>query len=98
MAGGCVREEQLPSLATGLSAADGQQTVSAITVTYYTGPVFWSCIESVLTQPELLELIVIVNGIEQSDRVTLQKRAETDRRIHIVEPGRNLGFAPACNL
>src|SRR5437879_3094322 len=75
-----------------------RQTVSAITVTYHTGAVFWACIDSMLAQTELLELIVVINGVEPDVRERLAQRAEEDCRIHVVEPGRNVGFAPGCNV
>jgi N-acetylglucosaminyl-diphospho-decaprenol L-rhamnosyltransferase len=79
-------------------AGAGGKTVSAITVTYHTGPVFWPCIASILRQSELLELIVVVNGADQHVRARLTDLAENDQRVLILDPGRNLGFAPACNL
>jgi N-acetylglucosaminyl-diphospho-decaprenol L-rhamnosyltransferase len=75
-----------------------RRMVSAIVVTYFTGPVFCACLDSMLAQSRLLELIVIVNGAEQDVRTDLKKRAEIDQRIRLVEPDRNMGFAPACNL
>jgi GT2 family glycosyltransferase len=63
-----------------------------------TGPVFWACIASILAQTELLELIVVVNGADRDVRARLASMAETDPRIRIVDPGRNVGFAPGCNL
>src|SRR5207253_526976 len=91
-------QQEEETLGTYPLAADSRQNVSAITVTYHTGPVLWPCIDSILAQSELLELIVIVNGADQTIRANLQHRAEKDQRIRIVEPATNLGFAPACNL
>jgi N-acetylglucosaminyl-diphospho-decaprenol L-rhamnosyltransferase len=79
---------QLPSL----------QRVSVVTVIYYTGPVLWSCIDGLLAQPELGELIFIINGADADTRSLLEDRARADRRIQLIDPGRNLGFAPGCNL
>jgi hypothetical protein len=80
-----------------LSAMTERKTVSAITVTYHTGPVFWACIDSVLCQPELLELIVVVNGADRHVRARLKDLAEADPRVAIMDPRRNVGFAAACN-
>jgi N-acetylglucosaminyl-diphospho-decaprenol L-rhamnosyltransferase len=74
------------------------ETVSAITVIYHTGPVLWTSIASILAQSELRELIVVVNGAEKDVRARLADLAARDRRIVIVDPGRNLGFAPGCNM
>ncbi len=88
---------QLSKDPTRVQVGAGGKTVSAITVTYHTGPVFWTCIASILGQPELLELIVVVNGADRDVRARLANLAENDRRILVVEPSRNVGFAPACN-
>jgi len=72
--------------------------VSAITVTYYTGPVLWACIDGLLAQPELGELIIVINGADPQTRSSLADRASADHRIRLIDPGRNLGFAPGCNL
>jgi hypothetical protein len=53
-------------------------TVSAITVTYYTGPVLWACIDGLLAQPELGELIIVINGADPQTRSLLGERAEAD--------------------
>ena len=75
-----------------------RKRVSAITITYHTGPVLWPCIAAILAQSELLELIVVVNGADPQVRERLAKLAEKDKRIRVIDPGRNLGFAPGCNL
>jgi GT2 family glycosyltransferase len=72
--------------------------VSAITVTYFTGPVFWTCLHSLLDQPELCELIVVINGADSDARDTLAKLAQADPRVVLIDPGCNVGFAPGCNL
>jgi GT2 family glycosyltransferase len=59
--------------------------------------VFWTCIASILAQSELFELIVVVNGADPDVRTRLANMADNDPRIRIVDPGRNVGFAPGCN-
>jgi GT2 family glycosyltransferase len=76
----------------------GGKTVSVITVKYHSGPVFWASIASILEQSELLELIVVVNGADQDVRARLADMAENDPRLRVVDPGRNIGFAPGCNF
>jgi len=73
-------------------------TVSVITVIYHTGPVLWACIDRLLAQPELGELILVINGADSDTRFSLEQRARTDHRIRLIDPGANLGFAPGCNL
>lgn len=72
-------------------------SVSSITVVYYTGPVLWACIDSQLAQPELLELILVVNGIDAVSRHRLRQLAGSEARIRLVESPRNIGFAAGCN-
>ena len=74
------------------------RTVSVITVIYHTGPVLWACIESMLAQPELRELILVINGANEDVRARLTHRAKQDGRLSLVDPGGNIGFAPGCNL
>jgi N-acetylglucosaminyl-diphospho-decaprenol L-rhamnosyltransferase len=72
--------------------------VSAITVTYYTGPILWTCITAVLAQAELAELIIVINGADAETRARLDDLARTDHRARLIDPGRNIGFAAGCNL
>ena len=88
---------QIPVPAILSQSRIDSRTVSVVTVTYYTGPVFWTCLASTLAQSELLELIVVVNGADRPVRARLAEMAESDPRIRIVDPGRNVGFAPGCN-
>lgn len=73
------------------------RSVSSITVIYYTGPVLWACIESLLAQPELAELILVVNGIDAESRQRLQQLATAEPCIRLLESPRNIGFAAGCN-
>jgi N-acetylglucosaminyl-diphospho-decaprenol L-rhamnosyltransferase len=86
------------SVCDGGSQLSSLPRVSAVTVIYHTGPVLWSCIDGLLAQPELAELILIINGADVDTRSSLEHRARADRRIRLIDPGRNLGFAPGCNL
>ena len=88
---------QIPARAILSQSRIDSRTVSVVTVTYYTGLVFWTCLASILAQSELLELIVVVNGADRPVRARLAEMAESDPRIRIVDPGRNVGFAPGCN-
>jgi GT2 family glycosyltransferase len=51
-----------------------------------------------LAQVELLELIVVINAADATVRERLAHRAEEDGRIRLLDPGRNIGFAPGCNI
>lgn len=72
-------------------------SVTAIVVTYYTGPVLARSIASLKEQPEVAEIIIVDNG-NWLDAV--QKAANIDEpgpRIKIISGQGNIGFAAACN-
>jgi N-acetylglucosaminyl-diphospho-decaprenol L-rhamnosyltransferase len=54
--------------------------------------------DSMLAQAGLRELIVVINGADDATRALLTERAKEDGRICLIDPGKNVGFAPGCNL
>ena len=85
-----------------LNGAQGEivtvENVSVITVSFRTGPVLERCIHSFLAASDVLEVIIVDNGNPEPERETLERIAASDSRVLLVRPGRNLGFASACNL
>ena len=79
-------------------SADERGLVSAVVVTYWTGPSLGECLQALLPQATLSELIVVDNGNDDDTRKWLQEVAATDPRIRLISPGRNIGFAAGCNL
>lgn len=71
--------------------------VSAIVVTYRTGPILRDCLMALRGEPDLAEIIVVDNGNPAADRDWLDRTKEEDPRVTLVRPGRNLGFSAACN-
>ncbi|KIL99589.1 glycosyl transferase family protein [Paramagnetospirillum magnetotacticum MS-1] len=72
--------------------------VSAVVVSYWTGPSFRECLGALLGQEGLLEVIVVDNGNDAATRMWLGDLAAADARIRLLSPGRNIGFAAGCNL
>ena len=72
-------------------------SVSVVTVSYYTGDVLWANLETQLAQPELAELILIDNGNMAATRARLDDMAQREKRLKLIRPKRNLGFAAGCN-
>lgn len=72
--------------------------VSVITVAYRTGPVLFDCIDSVLTDPDVHELVLVDNGSPPEDARRLRAIADREPRMVLVEGQGNVGFARACNL
>lgn len=73
-------------------------TVSVVVVTYWTGEVLEACLDSVLAQDGVTEVIVVDNGNPATVRRRLDAWAATEPRGRILRPSRNLGFAAGCNL
>jgi GT2 family glycosyltransferase len=84
--------EDPPTLAAG--------SASIVVVTHGGLPFTRLCLESVLahTGGRDFELIVVDNGSDDGTPDYLAKLAGRDARVRILLNGRNLGFAPACNL
>jgi N-acetylglucosaminyl-diphospho-decaprenol L-rhamnosyltransferase len=74
-----------------------ERQVSSVTVVYYTGPVLWQCIDSLLLQDELAEVILVVNGIEGDALARLREHASREPRLRLIENRDNIGFAAGCN-
>ena len=78
----------------------GAGSASVVVVTHDGLPFTRLCLESVLahTGDRDFELIVVDNGSGDGTPDYLARLAGRDARVRILLNGRNLGFAPACNL
>ncbi len=72
--------------------------VTAIVVSYHTGPVLTACIEALLRAPGLSKLILVDNGNPADMRAWIDETAETETKVSVIHPGKNLGFGAAVNL
>ncbi len=72
--------------------------VSAIVVTYRTGPVLRDCLEALLATDEVSEIVLVDNGNDTAVRDWLADLARQHEAIRVITPGRNIGFAAGCNL
>jgi hypothetical protein len=72
--------------------------VSVITVVYMTGPVLFEHLDSVLTDLDVDELVVVNNVSTPEDARRLQAIAGREPRMHLIEGHGNVGFAKACNM
>ena len=79
-------------------SAQAKGKVSVIVVSYHTGPVLWRCIESVLAQHDLHELILINNGNPPSVKKRLTLIASEHPKFRCLSGHGNVGFAKACNM
>jgi len=72
--------------------------ISAIMVSYRTGPVLLDAIETLLTDPEIAELILVDHDNPADIRAHLDRMAQENARLKLVRTNENLGFAKGCNL
>jgi len=72
--------------------------VSAITVTYHTGPRLRDCLAGLASDPQLAEIMIIDNGNPAQDAAWLDGFVARVDKARLVRPKENLGFARAANL
>ena len=71
--------------------------VSAILVSFHTGPVLWRALDALATQSPLREVLLVDNGNPGDVRTELDRRAAAGT-LRLIRSERNRGFAAACNL
>ena len=72
--------------------------ISAITVSFQTGPVLIECLDALIGAPEIDEIVLIDNGNPPDVETWLDARAATEPRLRVVRGRGNIGFGAACNL
>ena len=74
--------------------------VSVVMVTYWTGPVLYSAIESVLalSQKDVIEVIVVDNGNPPVVTQELARQSDEESRLTLISGHGNVGFARGCNI
>ncbi len=79
-------------------ASKQQQGVSVVVVTYWTGLVLKENLEALRRQRNVREIIYVDNGNPVSVQNWLDEMAKKYKKIKVVRPARNTGFAAGCNL
>jgi len=72
--------------------------VSAVMVTYFTGPVLARAITALKAQPEISEIILVNNGNWDGAVEEASQPHESGPEVRILSGHGNIGFAAACNL
>lgn len=75
-----------------------ERGVSAIVVSYFTGPLLARAIASLKAQPEIIEIIIVDNGNWQGAVEAAAEATEGGAPVRIITGQGNVGFATACNL
>lgn len=71
---------------------------SVVLVSYHTGAVLNQSLKQVLAQSQPVELIVVNNGNPPEVLLHLQKMAQQEHRLKLLNGQGNVGFATGCNL
>ncbi len=72
--------------------------VSAIVISYFTGPLLARALSSLRTQPEIAEIILVDNGNFTGAVEGAINESSGDTPIKVLSGHGNIGFAAACNL
>lgn len=71
--------------------------VSVIVVAYKTGPALFDGLQTVLSDLDVDELVLVDNGSEPDDAARLRRIAESDQRVRLFQGHGNIGFAKGAN-
>ena len=72
--------------------------VSVVIVTYFAGPSLWTCVSTLKCDPQVDEVIVVINGARPVTVKMLEDLAKEDQRFRVLKGHGNIGFARAANL
>lgn len=72
--------------------------VSALVVTYHTGPRLRECLYALLGDGQVSEIVVVDNGNPPREAEWLDAKAAEGGKLRLSRPRENLGFGMACNL
>lgn len=71
--------------------------ISAVMVSFHTGPALLESVAAVLADPDIGELILVDNGNPPAMCRQLAERFAAERRFRMLQGHGNVGFARACN-
>ena len=72
-------------------------TVTAIVVSYHTGPRLKECLFALRNDPDISEVIIVDNGNPPDMSAWIDGLAEANARLHVIRDGTNPGFGTAVN-
>ncbi|MEO0465902.1 MAG: glycosyltransferase family 2 protein [Pseudomonadota bacterium] len=72
--------------------------MTAIVVSYHTGWRLRDCLNALKSDPEVDEIILVDNGNPPDDTAWIDAFVARTEHLHLLRPGRNLGFGAANNL
>ncbi|MCB2098188.1 MAG: glycosyltransferase family 2 protein [Parvularculaceae bacterium] len=81
-----------------MTESDRQADISAIVVSYLTGPVLSQCLSALRRQERVREVILVDNGNPEGFVEEAIGQSDSDIPVHVINGQGNVGFACACNL
>lgn len=72
--------------------------ISAVSVSYRTGPVLFDSLAALLAAPEIAEIVLVDNGNAPADIARLDALAGAHAKLRVLRGHGNIGFGAACNL
>ncbi len=80
------------------SGPAARQILSAVMVSYQTGPILWHALRAALAEPLIEEIWLVDNGNPPDVLARLKSQAGIEPRLRLLTGHGNIGFGPACNL
>lgn len=80
-----------------LPVTQREKPISVIMVSYMTGPALLEAINSVVTDPDIFELILVDNGNTHDARKRLSDVVAQHDHIRLLQGHGNIGFSRSCN-
>lgn len=74
------------------------QSISAIIVSYRTGPELWACLDAAIDAPDVDGIVIVDNGNPEQVSARLRALAAARRDVWLVQGHGNIGFAAGANL
>lgn len=81
-----------------MSKGPGARNVSAVIVSYFTGPLLARAIGSLKAQPEIRDIVIVDNGNWDGAVEAAVEATNGGAPVRIITGQGNVGFATACNL
>ena len=75
----------------------GLPTITAVVVTYHTGPRLHECLYALRIDPSISELIIVDNGNPPGDQAWIDRFSANSDKTHVIRDGTNPGFGTAVN-
>lgn len=72
-------------------------TITAIVVTYHTGPRLHECLYALKSDPDISEIIIVDNGNRPEEQSWIDEFEANSDKVHIVRDGTNPGFGAGVN-